>query len=37
MVQFIERPAVDFRSGHGLTVCEIEPCDQVHVDSVELA
>ena len=37
MAQLVKHLALDFGSGHDLTVCEIEPCVRLCIDSVEPA
>ena len=37
MAQSVKRPALDFGSGHDLTVCGFEPLIGLCADSVELA
>ena len=37
MAQLVECPALDFGSGHDLTVCQIEPCIRLCFDSTEPA
>ena len=35
MAQSVKHPNLDFGSGHDLTVCEIDPCIGLCVESVE--